>query len=88
MQFRTTHFVISTLSNDQRQAIADFGTPLPVVDPETNQTYVLVEVEVAADPQGGFSACVPGIDAFGGGDTQEDATLAFAVILGKVLESS
>jgi len=77
------------LSSEQRQAVAEFGTPLPVIDSETNQTYVLVEVEVSTDPQaGGFSACVPGIDAFGAGDTREEATLALVAILGKVLGSN
>ena len=39
----------------------------------------------AEDPLGGFSACVPGIDVFGGGDSPAEATLALAVILGKAL---
>lgn len=77
--------MLPMLSDDQRQAIAEFGMPLPLVDVKTTQTYVLIEVDVEADPQGGFSACIPGIDAFGGGDTHEEATLALSVILGKVL---
>ena len=81
--------MISIVSAEQRQSIAEFGTPLSVVDLESNQIYVLIEVEVSTDPQSGdFSACVPGIDAFGGGDTREEATLALAVILGKALGSA
>ena len=79
--------MLYVLSDEQRQAITEFGTPLPLIDEKTQQTFVLVEAEVTTDPLGGFSACVPGIDAFGGGDSQEEATLALAVILGRVLTS-
>ena len=74
-----------TLSDEQRRARAEFGIPLPLNDRESGQIYLLVEVEVTADPLGGFSACVPGIDAFGGGGTREEATFALAVVLGNVL---
>ena len=74
-----------TVTNEQRQAITEFGTPLPLIDTQTKRTYVLMDVEVTTEPDGGLSAFVPGIDAFGGGDTREEATLALAVILGNVL---
>lgn len=80
--------LVAPLSADQRRAVAEFGTPLPLIDTQTNQTYVLMGVEVTTEPHGGYSACVPGIDAFGGGDTREEATLALAIILGKVLASN
>ena len=77
--------VLPTLSDKQRQAISGFGGPVPLFDERTRRPYVLLDVEVTPDPLGGFSARIPGIDALGGGDTAEDATLALAVILGKVL---
>ena len=61
------------------------GAPLPMFDDTTCDAYVLVPVDLVSDPLGGFSACIPGIAAFGGGDSPQEATLALASILGKIL---
>jgi hypothetical protein len=79
--------VLPQLSDDLREALGTFGIPLPLLDPESQETYALLAVEVANDPLGGFLASIKGIPAFGSGETPEEATLALMAALQKSLDS-
>ncbi len=80
-------FPFPLLSDEQRQAIEESGYPLALLDEETEDTYMLMNVDVDPDPLGGFSARIAGIEAYGSGDTVDEATIALQVSLGKVLRS-
>ena len=73
--------VLPTLTTDQRYAILEHGAPLPLADDVAGQTYMLLPVEFLPDPLGGVTARIPGINAFGGGDSKEEAALALAEAL-------
>lgn len=80
--------MLSILSDDQRQAIEQNGAPLPIIDDLTNSTYMLMSVEcTAASEQGGFIARIPGIAAYGEGETTQDASLALCEALRGYLET-
>lgn len=70
------------LSDDQRQTIKKYGTPMPIVDRDTNDAYILLRVEFASgSDQDGFTARVPGIEAYGEGETAQEASLALCEAL-------
>ncbi len=75
-----------TISDEQRQTIEEFGTPLDVVDPITHETYVLLPMEFAHEA-GGYLARVPGIPAFGEGETEEEAGLALMAALSGYIDT-
>lgn len=68
-------FVI-TLTDEQRAAVKQHGTPLPVFDDRTQDAYVLLSVKMSAVAAGGYQASTPGITADGEGETAREATLA------------
>lgn len=80
--------MLPTLSNEQRQAMEQLGTPLPLFDEGNQEAYVILQARVTPDPLGGYSAHVPGITAYGGGGTAEEATLTLSVVLREVLLAS
>lgn len=64
-----------TLTDEQRLAIEQFGTPCPLHDDVTGKDYVLLPVTIARRPTG-LVASIPGIMAGGEGETEEEALLA------------
>lgn len=76
------------LSSEQREAIADYGTPLPITDDETGEAYMLLGIEFQTDPESGsVVARVPGIRAYGEGDSEEEAMLALSAALNSYIEA-
>jgi hypothetical protein len=77
-----------TLTSEQRQAIENEGVPLPVVDEGTGEAYMLLPVEFLPDPElGGYTARIPGISAYGDGETKEDAILSLQAALSAYIEA-
>jgi hypothetical protein len=69
--------VLTRLSANQQQAVALYGTPLAVEDPESPaRVFVLLETHLQHDPDGGFLASIPGMQAAGGGETPIEAGIA------------
>jgi hypothetical protein len=62
----------------QRHALAESGAPLPLLDDETGQAYILLSVDLSPAPMGGIRAESQGMDAVGEGDEPEDALWALA----------
>ena len=78
-----------TLSNEQRLAVRESGAPLPFFENGTEMAYMLLNIELIADSEGGsFIARIPTINAFGEGDTKEAAALALCEALRGVLDAS
>ena len=77
-----------TLSADQQQAIQDRGIPAPVLNPATGETYALLSIEITANEseEAGFTASIPGIGAFGEGETEEEAVEALMAALYGLIE--
>ena len=73
--------MIPTLSNEQRRALAEIGTPIPIYDPVEQSGYLVLSAEIISDPFGGYLAAIPGLPAVGAGDTPEDAVVALSVVL-------
>lgn len=67
---------IITLTDEQREAITQHGTPLPVFDDDTRATYVLLSVRTTTAAADGYRASTPGIAAYGEGETAHEATFA------------
>lgn len=80
--------MLPLLSDDQRQAIEEDGTPLPVIDKLAGSTYILLSVQFIPDPlQGGFTAHIPGVAAYGGGETKQEASLALCEALRSYMDA-
>ena len=73
--------MLPKLNHELRQAIEAFGEPLPLCDEKTGQTYVLMKTDVTPDLIDGFSARIPGIAAYGAGETEQEASLALCEAL-------
>jgi hypothetical protein len=65
--------------------MAEIGTPVPIYDPVTQSSYLVLPAEFTPDPLGGYQATIPGLQAMGAGDTREDAVVALSVVLQGVL---
>lgn len=71
--------VLPILSAQLRQMLKERGLPLPLLDDVGGDCYLLLGVEFTPDSQShNFTARIPTINAFGGGDTKEEAALALA----------
>ena len=58
------------------------GTPLAAAGEDEKKAYMLLEIEFIPDPQEGtFIACIPTINAFGEGQTKDEAALALTEAL-------
>lgn len=63
------------LSGEVQRNIDELGTPTPVLA-ENDRILMLVEPVFTPDALDGYSARIPGIAAFGEGETREEAALA------------
>lgn len=70
--------MLPSLSNEQRQAISSEGTPLPLMDPETGLSYLLLSVRLSELPDGSIAAAIPGLGLYSEGSAQDEATFAIA----------
>jgi hypothetical protein len=70
--------MLPSLSIEQRQAIAQEGTPLPVIDADSGRAYLLLSVQFTPGFDGSVIASVPGFGLFGDADTPDDAVAALA----------
>lgn len=73
-----------SLPEELRPYLDHDGPPLPIVDYEGTDYYMLMPVTFTRAP-GGFQARVPGIDAVGEADEPTEALAALAVLLQKVM---
>jgi predicted RNase H-like HicB family nuclease len=79
--------LLPSLTGELQDAVKERGIPLPAVDDE-GKMYMLLNVECTADTvAGGYVARVPTINAFGEGDTEEEATIALTEALRGYLET-
>ena len=79
--------MLPVLSDELRQAIVEDGTPLAIADDSAAKHYVLLEIELMPDGDlGAFTARVPGIGAYGEGQTKEEAALALMAALRGYME--
>jgi hypothetical protein len=77
-----------TLNPEQRQAVEEEGTPLPVIDDVTGEAYMLLAIEFMPDVEhGGYTARVPGIPAYGEGERKEEAILALTAALNGYIDA-
>ena len=75
------------LTNEQRQAIAEEGTPLPLFDDDTPASYIVLKLNVVPDLKlGTVTASLPGFPAYGEGKTRMQATLTFVAALQGYIE--
>lgn len=79
--------MLPLLNSTQQQAIAEHGTPLPLFDEATHNTYILLSAEIVTDPHNGVTARIPGIAAYGEGDTEQEAALALCEALRGYLDA-
>lgn len=79
--------MIPKLSSEQRRALAEIGTPVPIYDSVEQSGYLLLPAEITSDPLGGYLAVIPNLGAVGAGDTPEDAVVALSVVLPTLLSS-
>ncbi len=79
--------MIPKLSSEQRRALAEIGTPIPIYYPDAQAGFILIPAEITSDPLGGHLAAIPGLPGVGAGDTPEDAVLALSVGLRTLLTS-
>lgn len=76
------------VTDEQRQSIEEHGTPLPIADGLTGDTYILLSVEFISDTdQSGFTARIPGVAAYGEGETRQEASLALCEALRGYLDA-
>ncbi len=76
------------LTAEQRRAIAAVGTPLTFVDDHDGAAYVLLAIEFIPDPElGGFTARMPGIPAYGEGETERAAVRDLVTALTMILDA-
>ncbi len=70
-----------SVPNELRQYLDLDGPPLPLIDADAGQGYMLMPVAFTRDPRGRILARVPGIRAVGEANqaTEALATLAFAI---------
>lgn len=76
----------SCISDELRQYLELDGAPLPLVDYEEPQCYMLMPVTFSPGPAGGVMARVPGIRAVGEGEDPTEALAALAVVIRENLE--
>lgn len=80
--------MLPILSREQRQSITEHGTPLPLRDESTGDTYLLLGIEfIPAPEEDGFTASIPGIAAYGEGGTEDEASLALCEALRAYMEN-
>jgi hypothetical protein len=78
---------VLTVSDEQRHYLKLDGAPLPLVDYEGGQCYMLMPVTFTQAADGGMQARLPGIDAVGEADQPTEALAALAVLLQKVMHT-
>lgn len=70
--------MLPSLTAEQRQAIAQEGTPLPLVDADSGQAYLFLAVQFSPGVDGSVIASVPGLGIYGDADTPDDAIMSLA----------
>ena len=59
---------MTSLSDEQREAIAVCGTPLPIIEADEGRAYILLSVNMARTEDNAFRAVAQGVNAMGEGD--------------------
>jgi hypothetical protein len=72
---------VVTLSDEQREAIAQDGTPLPIIEADDGKAYIILRVNFARTEDSVFRAVAPGVNAVGDGDLPSDALFALCVAI-------
>lgn len=78
--------LLPALSGEVQRSIDELGMPMPVVD-ENHRILMLMEPVFTHDALDGYSARIPGIEAFGEGETKEEAALALCEALRRYIEA-
>jgi hypothetical protein len=72
---------VLTLSDEQRHYLNLDGAPLPLTDPESGRSYMLMPVTFTHAPDGSIWARVPGIRAVGEADGETEALATLAILI-------
>lgn len=67
---------MTSLSDEQREAIAVCGTPLPIIEGDQGKAYILLSVNMARTDDNAFRAVAQGVNAMGEGELPSDALFA------------
>lgn len=68
--------VFPSLTDSQRQAIEDQGSPVALIDRESGTPYLLFAVQLSTGLDGSIVADLPGLLIRGEGDQPDDALIA------------
>ena len=74
------------ISEEQRHFLELDGPPLPLIDAESGQGYVLMPVQFTRNPLGRIFARVPGIRAVGEANLPTEALATLALVIKDHLE--
>jgi hypothetical protein len=74
------------VSEEQRQYLKLDGAPLPLVDYDEGQCYMLMPVRFSPGTNGRVLARVPGVRAVGEADQPTEAVATLAVLIKGTLE--
>jgi hypothetical protein len=78
---------VLTLSDEQREAIAQYGTPLPVIEADDGKAYIILGVNFERADASVFRAVAPGVNAVGEGDLPSDALFALCAAIQTLADS-
>jgi len=77
---------VLTVSDEQRHYLTLDGPPLPLIDPEKGQCYILMPVNFTRKHNGRFEARVPGVRAAGEAAKPTEALATLAVLIKEVMD--
>jgi hypothetical protein len=69
------------LPDELKAEIAEYGTPLPFVEPDDGEAYVVLSVKFSRTYDNGFRAVAQGVNAVGDGDEPSDALFALCAAI-------
>lgn len=79
--------LLPSLSGILQELVEEKGVPLPILSERTDTVYMLLDLAFDRDAEGGFIARIPGIAAYGGGETKEEAALALREALRRYVDA-
>lgn len=77
--------LLPTLTGTLQDTVEELGVPLPVSSEST--VYMLLELEFMHGADGGYTARIPGVAAYGEGETKEEAALALREALRSYIDA-
>ncbi len=72
---------VFAITDEQREIIAEEGTPLPIADDKKGKAYVVLQVSFGRTEDKVFRAVAPGVNAVGEGDIPSDALFSLCAAI-------